>query len=951
LIIARESKTDQYISTGITRENIVEVKNHSIEQSLNPVNWSIAHRSITIINNFIDGRQVKLDLADSMAAELVVPLFIGDQLLGALDLCSDIPDDFSPDTVNAFYSIAQNIATAIRNARIYNSEYINREIYEHLHQNVGRISANISLDNVFDLLFEELRRFIPWDASGIWLFQNSEKQNGIGLYQSTLRLAGYRFDEDMLNSGPQTLISGLAEFDERYAELTTGEEEILSIYPWFLEIINSNQPVVRENIVIKEPFGDILGISEEYSALGAPLLDGAGQALGLILMVNRKTGIYDGESVTRLKSFTNFTSIAIENTRIYTAAHDQAWVSTVLLQVAEATQSITNLDELLETVAGMLPGLIGVDACTIFLWDSSIEAFFPRASYGSDDDQTARLMALEVFKDTIPAFDLLKEKSNPIIISPETITEEISTQVFPNRDLREDLMILFPLISQNGLCGAILVDFTNSILFRDSSQEVWDEKYTLIEGTARQTAAAIENLQLIKSQEEEAYISIALLQVAQAVVSSKELNEILSSIVRITPILVGVKRCIIYLWDTRELAFHQSEHFGFSKTELAMLGQVIKSNEFPLIESIQDSRQIVYHSLSYDSSPVSWNEIVSGDYQYVNNLATEQENDISIKLDSRSLGTRERLLIGFPLSVKDEVLGVMLIEEEDPVRGTPSLHIREKRIEIVKGITQQAAIAIKNELLQQEAVKSERMERELQLAREIQMTFLPDKIPVFPGWDISADWQPARQVAGDFYDVIKLDGDRVGLVIADVADKGMPAALFMTLIRTLIRSAAKEKISPAAVLKQVNDLLLPDSKHGLFVTVFYGVFSLHTGDLVYANAGHNPPIVRKSNPEHLVELTRTCIALGIFDNIDVEEKHILMDPGELVLMYTDGITEAFSSTGEMYGTQRLLELVSNHTFTSCDDLLKSIEGSVAEFIRGNDLSDDMTLAAIYRKPG
>jgi serine phosphatase RsbU (regulator of sigma subunit) len=159
------------------------------------------------------------------------------------------------------------------------------------------------------------------------------------------------------------------------------------------------------------------------------------------------------------------------------------------------------------------------------------------------------------------------------------------------------------------------------------------------------------------------------------------------------------------------------------------------------------------------------------------------------------------LLYGFPLSVKGDVLGVMLIEEEEPISGFPSLHIRERRIEIVKGITQQAAIAIKNELLQHEVVKSEQMERELQLAREIQATFLPDKLPELPGWDIAARWQPAREVGGDFYNILMLDEDKVGFVIADVADKGMPAALFMTLIRTLIRAAAKEKMSPAAVLK------------------------------------------------------------------------------------------------------------------------------------------------------
>ncbi len=739
------------------------------------------------------------------------------------------------------------------------------------------------------------------------------------------------------------------EFYDEYSERTVGEDELINTYPCLAEISSKTKAAVIPVSSAREPFGDILGFNPNYSALGVPLTAGSGQPLGVLLIVNQKPGCYATDSIKSIEPFANFASLAIENTRIYTAAHDQAWVSTVLLQVAEATQSITNLDELLETVAGMLPDLISVDACTIFLWDPSIEAFFPRASYGADEEQTARIMALEVFDGSIPAFDELKETSRPVIFSEASIPIEIATQVFPDRDLNDNLMILFPLATQNSLCGAILVDFTNSTLALDSPQEIWDEKYTLIEGTARQTAAAVENLQLIKSQEEEAYISIALLQVAQAVVSLKQLNEILGSIVRITPILVGVKRTIIYLWDARDQVFRQSEHFGFSKPELAMLGQVIKASEFPLVEGIQASKLIVYHSLSHESSPSMWNEIAHGDYQFVTNVSSEQTDEISIQLDSRSLRMRERLLIGFPLTVQDDVLGVMLIEEEDPIHGTPSLHIREKRIEIVKGITQQAAIAIKNELLQQEAVKSERMERELQLAREIQMTFLPDRLPDLPGWDISAHWQPARQVSGDFYDVLKLGENRIGLVIADVADKGMPAALFMTLIRTLIRSSAKEKTSPAVVLKQVNDLLFPDSKHSLFVTVFYGVVSLDSGEFVYANAGHNPPIVISASHQGLVELTRTSIALGIFDDIEVAESHIQINPGDTVLLYTDGITEAFSVHEELFGVQRLFDLLSDHHFTTCRNLLETIVDSVFEFIQGAEISDDMTLAAIYRK--
>jgi sigma-B regulation protein RsbU (phosphoserine phosphatase) len=178
----------------------------------------------------------------------------------------------------------------------------------------------------------------------------------------------------------------------------------------------------------------------------------------------------------------------------------------------------------------------------------------------------------------------------------------------------------------------------------------------------------------------------------------------------------------------------------------------------------------------------------------------------------------------------------------------------------------------------------------------------------------------------------------------------MPAALFMTLIRTLIRAAAKEKTSPAEVLKQVNELMIPDSKHGMFVTVFYAVFSVNSGRLVYANAGHNPPLVKRVSQDGLTELTRTSIALGIFDEIDVDERELLLNPGDWILFYTDGVTEAFSAKEEMFGTQRLFDLLEKDRFISSNLLLDRIVGSVNEFIQGVDLSDDVTLAAFYRKP-
>ena len=207
-------------------------------------------------------------------------------------------------------------------------------------------------------------------------------------------------------------------------------------------------------------------------------------------------------------------------------------------------------------------------------------------------------------------------------------------------------------------------------------------------------------------------------------------------------------------------------------------------------------------------------------------------------------------------------------------------------------------------------------------------------------------WKPARQVAGDFYDIIHLEGNKLGLVIADVADKGMPAALFMTLIRTLIRSTAKEHISPAAVLQHVNELLVPDAKNGMFVTVFYAVIDIEYGMITYADAGHNPPIIRHINSVGLIELSRTSAALGIYDDINVDEGKVFLESGDWLFLYTDGVTDPFSINDEMYGTKRLYELLLSKKYSSAIEMLDMIENSVYEFIKGADLSDDISIARI-----
>ncbi len=934
---------------GITDQGIEPSDLYYYDRDSGPVSWSVLHQEPIIINDTaLENRFPPSAFNAYTKSELVIPLISGDMLIGVLDLCSGRTNKFSPATVQIYKLLADNIAVAIRNVRLYHFEQLKRQIAEGVQEVIGEISADLPFDVFLDKLLIELEKSLPFDASAIWLYDNVTSDTGLGQFTSTLKLAAVRLGDLSKIADNQAQMLSTNDIKDQLIQFEDDTNSLLSVFPWLSEIINSKEPILKTAVSSIEPLGQKLALPEGYSVLGGALYFNS-QPIGLIILVDHLHGRYTSESQLIASSFLTYASKAIQNARLFTLAHEQVWLSTALLQVTETSQSITSLSELLDTIANLLFELASANGCMVYMWDPNTGAFFPQSSYGFETEQQARLNSWDIYSGSVATFDQLLQSGSPVILSSETLSGELASLIFPTYNLQTDLLILFPMIAQENLLGAILIDFTNTDFGKTSSQKDWDNKYLLIEGVIHQVAPAIETLQINKSREEEAYISIALLQVAQAIVSLNQLDEILASIVRITPILVGVKRCIIYLWDANNKVFHPAQYYGFTKNELPTGDQIIRSDEYPFIETILEYNQIAYHQLDPTSSPANWNKIAVGDIHLFEVISADSEEQVTIKLDEKQLRDKTRLLLGFPLSIKNEVLGVMLVEEEDPIKGLSTYHIREKRIEIVNGITQQAAIAIKNEYLQQDSVKSERMERELQLAREIQLTFLPEHLPELPGWDMDIRWEPARQVGGDFYDILILGENRLGFVIADVADKGMPAALFMTLIRTLIRAAAKDNLSPATVLKQVNELLIPDAKHGMFVTVFYGVFYLTSGKLIYTNAGHNPPLIRSFQSGELIELKRTCMALGIFDDIVVEEREVILNPGDWILLYTDGVTEAFSANEEMYGTKRLFDLLINNRSASSKELLDAIEGSVHEFIEGTELSDDMTLAAICRK--
>src|ERR671915_255304 len=245
----------------------------------------------------------------------------------------------------------------------------------------------------------------------------------------------------------------------------------------------------------------------------------------------------------------------------------------------------------------------------------------------------------------------------------------------------------------------------------------------------------------------------------------------------------------------------------------------------------------------------------------------------------------------------------------------------------------------------QQAQERERIEQGLRGARLIQQTLLPKHVPDLPGYQLAAYYQPAREVGGDFYDFLELDDGHLGLVVGDVTDKGVPAAIVMATTRTMLRASAQRLDSPGEVLKRVNDVIVRDIPPNMFITCLYAILDPESGRLVYANAGHDLPYRRRAGRSEAggaEELRATGMPLGLLPGMSYEEKEIVLARGDSVLFYSDGLVEAHDPERKMFGFPRLQGLVGAHPggATMVDFLLEEL----ARFVGDSwEQEDDITL--------
>lgn len=816
-------------------------------------------------------------------SEVVIPLKLGDRILGVLDVQADRLNAFHPNDLLVLRALADNIARAVEGARLYSDV---RRRAEQLTL-IAEVSRSLTSTLELGKMMKEAAALIH----GRFGFQH------VSLY--TVH-PNRRMIEYEAGSGKRSAAS-------RGYRIALDEPS--GIIPW---VAREGQTVLA-NDVAREPryVPSPLPPRNTKSELTVPLVFGE-KVLGVLDIQSDRLNSFSEDDQLMFEALGGTIAASIRNADLFRSEQWRGQVAESLREVAGLLSENIGLDESLDAILTELERNLPVDVSVIWLLDGG--DLYVAAVHGAkaEDLEMARLASPAA----AAALAAALESKEPVVRKPG----EGKWPMGEAAGFGDNYSSLAAPLRVNDQAVGIIA------LAHHEPGRYGHEAQGMSATFASYAAVAIENARLYDATQEQAYASAALLQVAQAISAPSEIHEILERIVRTMPILVGVERVALYGWDADHHAYVPRSQFGLpEQARGALWGREISQGKFPLLDAVREAGEEQIHVLRVKDRPENWRRLQA---QGAAAPAMRQER---------------RLLVTMPLTIKTDLLGMLVVEEAEGAH-----RYRKRRLEIIRGIGQQIAVAMQNDLLQAQVMAREHLEAEVDVARQIQRSFIPDSLPQPRGWELVARWETARQVGGDFYDVVRLPGGRLGLFVADVADKGVPAALFMALTRTLFRVAATESTKPATVMERLNDLMIPDMRQGMFVTAVYGLLDPDEGLLTYSNSGHNPPLLVRADGK-VEKLTRTGMALGVIPGSASTERQMQMLPGECVLFYTDGLTEAFSPAGEIFGEERLIEVIGGAQCESAEDLLQTLGRALGEFVGPQPLADDLTMLIVRRR--
>ena len=820
-----------------------------------------------------------LETGQPVRSGLYVPVIVENRMVGAISMQSPLPEAFTLEDQQALVLVASQVAMSLHTAQLYRREQQRAAQLEAIAQVSRKVAAILDLETLF--------------ADTVKLIKDT-----FGYYHVSILSVDAEHQEVTLQASSSPLI-----------------QERGLIVPWGKGIIGHTALTGRTtlaNDVLHDPhFLPDSALEETRAELAVPLKVEQ-RIVGVLDMQSNRAGSLGESDVFVLQTLADQVAIAIEDSRLYQAQQEQAWVSTALLQVAEAVAQLSTAEEILASVMRLVPMLTGVDRSLVFLWSEEKRSFSAVGSVGLSPEQEGALRGQSFASGAVPLLGRVLAEGQMVAGRSEDLLAFLPPPL--SADPRRGDLLAVPLRTKGEIIGVLVAEELGGETRPLASRRA------ILTGIAHHAAMALETARLYASQREEAWVSTALLQVANMISATVDLDTSISTVVRAAPLLVGVSWCGVFLWDEAQGAFLSSHSYGLrGKASDLFDGQRASPEGTPLLERVTASSQPLTVSRGEAARllPPGWAEALEFD-----------------------------ALSALPLRVRDKLLGVLLAgwaDDAQPLLG--------RRMSILQGIANQTSLAIEADQLYQQAVQQERVQREIELARSIQESFLPECCPVIPGWQVAAEWRAARGVGGDFYDFIRPDAHHLGVVIADVSGKGVAAALYMALSRTAMRTAALGTSSPAATLRRANRILMEDERSGMYVSVFYGLVDLDSGLMTYARAGHNPPLLIRAADGSITTLNPPGIVLGVVESPEIAEETVALAPGDVLVAYTDGVTEAVDEENQEFGEERLQQVLTRATEHTAGSLIELIDAGVRVFTGEREQFDDMTLVVLKREGG
>lgn len=818
----------------------------------------------------------------SSGGAVLMPLLSGDTLLGLFVAKSNRPYGLTTDDGRSLSILATQATIALQNTRHFRQEARRVRQLATIAEVSRMVASVIKLD---DLL---------WQVADLI-------QDNFGYYHVQIYLVDYEVNEVIYRAGSGS--AGRGKFAQNPPRLKLGAEGIIG---W---VAGKGLPLIVPDVTQESRYihrAERL-LPDVRSEMAVPLKIEE-RVLGVLDVQSDQVGDMDDEDQFTLTTLADQLAIAIEEAQLYVAQRETAWVTTGLLQVAEALNPLYDLRAIMERVVRVTPPLVGVEASLLYLWHAKTNQFVYGASFGLPPELAVTLRRLPFAVQQVPLLMDLRDKSRLIFVQKEAHQEPRLGKLGKLMERRG--MVLARMESQGDFVGALVV------LTGNAPTRLSERRQTLLTGIAQQVAVAIQAAQLYVEQEESAEITRDLLGVAEKIAGRTDLHEILEQITRLTVTLAGVRHCAIYRWKESTEQFLPGAATGFApEVEEAWKQSALAAAEIPALAVLYDaSEPVPLAGKGKRGAPVSLCELFEAEH-----------------------------LLGVPLRARDSFLGMMVVDIDTTMETIPN-RLRA----ILMGLARQLSVALENQTLYEDALENERRTQELTLARQVQSALIPERAPQVTDFDIAGYWRPAREVGGDFYDFVWISEDRVAFSIADVADKGMAAALFMVLTRTALRESLWSEEDAGRAMTRTNALITNDARGGMFLTTFLAILSPREGVLQASNAGHLPPLLYDAKTDTIASLVRRHMPMGILSDVTYHSFRIFMEPGDFIVLFTDGLPDSTNPAGELLGMRRVSELVYENRHLDSQSLIEVLRDAATLHANGEAMVDDLTMVVVRR---